>query len=322
MTSRPAPASLLLLLSALLLAGLVGLTGLATDPFVVDVSAQAAATIASDRPDYAPGQTVTLTGSGWTPGETVTIVLHRQPLVQPDTVLTAVADANGTITNASFTLAPTDLGVTFFVTATGSQSGAQATAIFRAKGVTWTGAISTDWNTTNNWNPAGVPASDDDVTIPANVPSARYPVVNSTALAKSITLTPGAGLAPTLTMTGGTLSVSGVLELNSGARVIQSGGVIEVIDFDSKAASSTFTQSGGTFRLHQNFANSGVFDSTGGTIVFAGPGNGANAFDAPGRNQFNDVVVNSGVNTDFSSKSDAQILVARQLDDGRHGGPD
>ena len=52
-----------------------------------------------------------------------------------------------------------------------------------------------------------------------------------------------------------------------------------------------------------------MFDSTGGTIEFAGAGAGANAFDAPGRNQFNNVVVNSGVNTDFSSKSDAQILV-------------
>ena len=153
------------------------------------------------------------------------------------------------------------------------------------------------------------PPASDDVTIPANVASARYPVVNSTVFAKSITLTAGAGLAPTLTMTGGTLSVSGALELNGGARVIQSGGVIDVIDFDSEAASSTFTQSGGTFRLHQNFTNSGVFDSTGGTIVFAGTGNGANAFDAPGRNQFNNVVVNSGVNTDFSSKADAQILV-------------
>ena len=154
-----------------------------------------------------------------------------------------------------------------------------------------------------------MPGSGDDVTIPANVASARYPVVNSTVFAKSITLTAGAGLAPTLTMTGGTLSVSGALELNGGARVIQSGGVIDVIDFDSEAASSTFTQSGGTFRLRHNFTNLGVFDSTGGTIEFAGAGAGANAFDAPGRNQFNNVVVNSGVNTDFSSKADAQILV-------------
>ena len=135
MTPRPTPASVLLLSVALLLAGLIGHRPF--DPFTVDLSAQAAATIASDLAEYSPGDTVTLTGSGWTPGETVTIVLHRQPLVQPDTVLTSVANASGTITNASFALAFTDLGVTFFVTATGSQSGAQATTIFRAKGVTW-----------------------------------------------------------------------------------------------------------------------------------------------------------------------------------------
>ena len=312
-SSPPASASLLLLVSAFLLAGLVGLTRLATDPLAVDVSAQAAATIASDRPDYAPGETVTLTGSGWTPGETVTIVLHRQPLLHPDTVLTAVADAGGTITHSSFAPALDEDGVTFFVTATGSVSGLQATTTFdaRAKRISWVGAVSTDWNTAANWSSGTVPDNGDDLTIPANVPSARYPVVNSTAFAKSITLTAGAGLAPTLTMTGGTLSVSGALELNGGARVIQSGGVIDVFDFDSKAASSsTFTQLGGTFRLRHNFTNLGVFDSTGGTIEFAGAGAGANAFDAPGRNQFNNVVVNSGVNTDFSSKADAQILVA------------
>ena len=240
-------------------------------------------------------------------------------------MLTAVADGSGTITNTSFAPSLGDLDVTFFVTATGSQSGLQATTTFdaRAKAITWVGAR---LHGLEHTRPTGtrlaVPGSGDDVTIPANVASARYPVVNSTAFAKSITLTAGAGLAPTLTMTGGTLSVSGALELNGGARVIQSGGVIDVIDFDSEAASSTFTQSGGTFRLRQNFANLGVFDSTGGTIEFAGAGDGANAFDAPGRNQFNNVVVNSGVNTDFSSKADAQILVGRQLDDERHGGPD
>ena len=171
MTSRSAPASLLLLLSALLLAGLVGLTGLATDPFVVDVSAQAAATITSDRTDYALGQTVTLTGSGWTPGETVTIVLHRQPLLHPDTVLTAVADASGTITLSSFAPAPDEIGVTFFVTATGSVSGLQATTTFDRQGKSkiWVGALSTDWNTPGNWNTGAVPGSGDDVTIPANV---------------------------------------------------------------------------------------------------------------------------------------------------------
>ena len=175
--------------------------------------------------------------------------------MQPDTVLTAVADASGTITNTSFTPPPDDLGVTFFVTATGSQSGVQATANFKAKKKTWTGAVSTDWNTAGNWNPSGVPTSSEDANIPAGL--SRYPVISSNVSVLSVTLQSGNGAQPTLTVSGGTFSVSGILELNGGARVIQSGGVIDVIDFDSKAASSTFTQSGGTFRLHHNFANSG-----------------------------------------------------------------
>ena len=81
------------------LALVVVLTGLVGHALTV-------ATIASDLPEYFPGETVTLTGAGWTPGETVTIVLHRDPFVQPDTVLTSVADASGTITNTSFTPAP------------------------------------------------------------------------------------------------------------------------------------------------------------------------------------------------------------------------
>src|SRR6188474_2797444 len=140
MPSRPAPARQLLLVSVCLLAGLVGHVRLGADPLAVEASAAAFATIVSDAPDYSPGQTVTLTGGGWTPGETVTIVLHRQPLLHPDTVLTAVADGSGTITLSSFAPALDEDGVTFFVTATGSVSGLQAATIFdvRAKRISWT----------------------------------------------------------------------------------------------------------------------------------------------------------------------------------------
>ena len=72
----------MLLVSAFLLIGLVGHNPLA-HAVRGDLSAQEAATITSDLTDYALGQTVTLTGSGWTPGETVTIVLHRQPSCTP-----------------------------------------------------------------------------------------------------------------------------------------------------------------------------------------------------------------------------------------------
>src|SRR2546426_3954116 len=49
-----------------------------------------AATVATQYPDYAPGQTVVITGSGWEPGEAVVIELHEDPMLDPDRLLTAV----------------------------------------------------------------------------------------------------------------------------------------------------------------------------------------------------------------------------------------
>src|SRR4051812_28184734 len=37
------------------------------------------ATVVTDRLDYPPGDTVTITGAGWQPGETVSFVLNEDP---------------------------------------------------------------------------------------------------------------------------------------------------------------------------------------------------------------------------------------------------
>ena len=57
------------------------------------------ATIKTDKDDYAPGELVTMTGSGWQPGETVTLFLHEinNPDPHDDLTLTAVADGSGRI---------------------------------------------------------------------------------------------------------------------------------------------------------------------------------------------------------------------------------
>src|SRR5919107_803530 len=44
--------------------------------FTQDAGTPAAPTIQSDKADYAPGELVTLTGSGWQPGESVNIVVN------------------------------------------------------------------------------------------------------------------------------------------------------------------------------------------------------------------------------------------------------
>src|SRR5256884_660943 len=80
-------------------------------------------TLRSDKPDYAPGETVTLMGEGWRPNEQVAINI-RESSGDPDTNLTAAADANGAFTNSEFQTNPdrSDVGVRFLATATGLAS--------------------------------------------------------------------------------------------------------------------------------------------------------------------------------------------------------
>src|SRR5437773_5293089 len=108
-------------------ARLVGLVGGFLSALPVPASA---ATVATDKPDYAPGQTVVITGSSWEPGETVNLLLYEDPAVALPLQLTAVADANGDFMNADFIVDVFDLGVTFTLTATGDPSGLTAETTF------------------------------------------------------------------------------------------------------------------------------------------------------------------------------------------------
>src|SRR5207249_5399822 len=89
-----------------------------------------AATVATDKADYHPGENVVITGSGWEPGETVVLILHEEPQLDPDLQLTAYADENGDFTNKDFSVDVFDLGVTFTLTATGDPSGPTAETTF------------------------------------------------------------------------------------------------------------------------------------------------------------------------------------------------
>jgi len=80
------------------------------------------ATVKTDKADYAPGQTVTITGSGWQPGETVTLTFLESPNIDTPPPLTAVADANGNVSNNQFSPDAYDVGVLFYLTASGSVS--------------------------------------------------------------------------------------------------------------------------------------------------------------------------------------------------------
>ena len=87
-----------------------------------------AQTVTTNKTDYLPGETVLITGSGWTAGETVNLVIEHQIFTEhPDEYLTAVANTNGTISNNEYVILEWDLGETFLLTATGETGTATTT---------------------------------------------------------------------------------------------------------------------------------------------------------------------------------------------------
>jgi hypothetical protein len=114
------------------------LTGSTTSPVVP--------TIQSDKADYAPGELVTLTGSGWQPGESVNIVVNDDVGQTWNRNVNVTADASGNISD-SFNL-PDWFVATYTVTATGVTSG---TATH-----TFTDALPSTTAVTSSVNPSSV----------------------------------------------------------------------------------------------------------------------------------------------------------------------
>jgi hypothetical protein len=85
------------------------------------------ATIKTDKDDYAPGELAVITGSGWVPGEEVTLLFQEDPAVHADYSFTVTADGDGNIYLDQWGPEPHDFGVRFYLTATDSRSRAQTT---------------------------------------------------------------------------------------------------------------------------------------------------------------------------------------------------
>src|SRR5438552_5104975 len=96
------------------------------------------ATVKTDAADYPPGSIVTITGTGWQPGETVTLTLVESPLIDTHPTMTAVADAFGNISNNQFSPDQYDISIRFYLPASGSQSQAQTTFMDSVNSVTLT----------------------------------------------------------------------------------------------------------------------------------------------------------------------------------------
>jgi hypothetical protein len=105
--------------------------------------------------------------------------------------------------------------------------------------VTRTSRASGNWDNPSTWSPAGVPASNDDVTIQEG----NTVTLNNNGQAKNLTVAPGAFFTflaeKTLTLAGG-LAVNGTADMNGGNLLLQNYGAAFVIGPDG-----TFTWSPG-----------------------------------------------------------------------------
>jgi hypothetical protein len=89
------------------------------------------ASVTTDKTDYAPGQIVTITGSGFQPNEQVDIYFHEFPEAYPDVFLSATANQQGKFVTAEFAPQQIDLGRIFTLTGIGQSSGFTAQTAFK-----------------------------------------------------------------------------------------------------------------------------------------------------------------------------------------------
>lgn len=86
--------------------------------------------VTTDLSDYYPGDVVVITGTGFWPGERVSLRLDQHPTLHEAYVFTSTADSTGSFRNADYTVEEQDLGTSFDLTATGLTSGLVATTFF------------------------------------------------------------------------------------------------------------------------------------------------------------------------------------------------
>ena len=79
------------------------------------------AQIATDKSDYAPGENVIITGSGWKPGEMVRLAVKRNTGASGEVFLVR-ANSAGRIRHTELLIKKSDLGVSFVLMATGLSS--------------------------------------------------------------------------------------------------------------------------------------------------------------------------------------------------------
>ncbi|SDS08715.1 MBG domain-containing protein [Gramella sp. MAR_2010_147] len=125
-------------------------------------TAASTATVTTDKDDYAPGEYVIITGTGWEPGERVDFTFVETP--KPESCVNshdnfAIADASGNIRYEGFLIKVNHIGVHFVLTATGLSSARIAKTEFTDANVrvrTSSGSITLFAKLTNNLDCSGL----------------------------------------------------------------------------------------------------------------------------------------------------------------------
>ncbi len=152
------------------------------------------------------------------------------------------------------------------------------------------------------------------VTSALNVNANGTLTVNGGTVLSSVTLTDN-GI---VNISTGTIHMASALAttptaaitIGVGGSFIQSGGTVDTRDLTTTAASpaGTYSQSSGTLRIYRDFKSSGAFNSTGGTIVFAGSPTTATWPATTGPTQFFNVLMS--VDPSFDQNAALSISVA------------
>jgi len=84
-----------------------------------------AASVTTDKLDYAPGTIVIVSGTGWRPNERVRLLFHEDPHVDTENPhdFTVEADANGNFISQQYAPEDQDIGIAYILAATGESSG-------------------------------------------------------------------------------------------------------------------------------------------------------------------------------------------------------
>lgn len=128
---------------------------------------------------------------------------------------------------------------------------------------TWTGSASTSWSNASNWNPASVPTSSTDVTVP-NV--TNKPVINAAATCRDMTIQTNSSITISssynLTVNG-TMAVYGALNMSSTGDLYVTG-----TTFFESGSTANITNSGAALYLSYNlqFGAGSNVQMTNGTV--------------------------------------------------------